>query len=250
MLAEERWSTILDLVEKQKSVTVPELTALLDTSESTVRRDLTQLDRLTKLVKVHGGATCLDTQFVNSDQAVSEKYLINASEKEEIAEYAARLIGPDDFVYIDAGTTTEKLVDCITETGAVYVTNSLAHARKLLQKGCKVIIPGGELKSVTEAMVGAETVEALRKYYFTIGFWGTNGVGDKTGFTTPELNEAMVKQKSMEHTERCYVLCDSSKFSQVSPIRFAEFESAMIITDHVDDKRYSRYSNIVEVDKL
>ena len=60
----------------------------------------------------------------------------------------------------------------------------------------------------------------------------------------------MVKQKSMEHTERCYVLCDSSKFSQVSPIRFAEFESAMIITDHVDDKRYSRYRNIVAVDKL
>lgn len=250
MLAEERWNTILDLVEKQKTVTVPELISVLDASESTVRRDLTQLARMRKLIKVHGGAACIDTQYILKDQSVDEKYLVNRKEKHEIASYAATMIGPEDFVYIDAGTTTENLVDEITEIRATYMTNSLSHARKLLAKGCRVVIPGGELKQATEAIVGAEAVESVRKFYFTIGFWGTNGVGEETGFTTPELNEAAIKRVSMEHTKRKYVLCDGSKFSQVAPVKFAEFESAMIITDHVEDTRYQKYTNIVEVEKL
>lgn len=55
MLAEERFNRILNIVEEKKSVTVTELTELLDTSESTIRRDLTTLDKRKKLIKVHGG---------------------------------------------------------------------------------------------------------------------------------------------------------------------------------------------------
>lgn len=48
MLAEERFNRILNIVEEKKSVTVTELTELLDTSESTIRRDLTTLDKRKK----------------------------------------------------------------------------------------------------------------------------------------------------------------------------------------------------------
>ncbi|MEE3420555.1 MAG: DeoR/GlpR family DNA-binding transcription regulator [Lachnospiraceae bacterium] len=250
MLAEERWGAILDLVEKQKTVTVQELTDLLNTSESTVRRDLNQLDHMGKLNKVHGGATCIDPQYVLSDQTMTEKYELNSEEKEKIASYACQLIGPDDFVYIDAGTTTERLVDRIEETHALFVTNSIAHARKLLMKGCRVILPGGELKTATEALVGADTVEWLRRYQFTIGFWGTNGISVETGFTTPEVNEAMVKEMSMRHTKKRFVLADAEKFTRVSLVSFGEFDSAIILTNHVPDEHLLTYKNIVEVDKL
>lgn len=250
MLAEERWTTILDLVERQKTVTVQELTDRLSTSESTVRRDLNQLDHMKKLKKVHGGATCIDPQYVLSDQSMTEKYELNSEEKVVIAVYAARLIGPDDFVYIDSGTTTERLVDRIEETRALYVTNSISHARKLVMKGCRVILPGGEIKPTTEALVGADTVEWLRRYQFTVGFWGTNGVSADTGFTTPETSEAMVKKISMEHSRKRYVLADEDKFSKVSLVSFADFDSAVIITNHVPDKNLLSYKNIVEVDKL
>ncbi len=249
MLAEERWSLILDVVKKQKTVSVQELTELLNTSESTIRRDLTELDHRKKLIKVHGGATCIDTQYVLSDQSMTEKYHLNSSEKEEIAEYAAALVTPEDFVYIDAGSTTERLVEAISETRATYVTNSIAHARKLLMKGCRVILPGGEVKPITEAMVGPDTIENLKKYHFTIGFWGTNGVTEEAGFTTPELNEAMVKRTAMEQTKHRYVLADKSKFDKISPVTFGEFESAVIITDQIVDPLYSKYKNIVEVEK-
>ena len=63
MLAEERFGQILDLLNKQRTATVQELCEALGTSESTIRRDLTELDRLGKLNKVHGGATLPDSPF-------------------------------------------------------------------------------------------------------------------------------------------------------------------------------------------
>ena len=51
MLAEERFSLILDLLARQRTATVQELYEALNASESTIRRDLNELN------KVHGGAT-------------------------------------------------------------------------------------------------------------------------------------------------------------------------------------------------
>ena len=209
MLTEERWDRIIDVVDKDKAVTVQELEAALNVSASTIRRDLSQLHKLGKIVKVHGGATAIEKKYVARDLSMDEKHFMNNDEKLMIANYAAGLIKPNDFVYIDAGTTTEMLVECLTEMKACYMTNSVMHAWHLSQKGCSTFLTGGELKSTTEAIVGMMTEENLRKFHFTIGFWGTNGVSDECGFTTPEPNEAMIKKISMQQTEKRFVLCDS-----------------------------------------
>lgn len=57
MLTQERFNTILNLLEEKGAVTVQELSEVLGTSESTVRRDLNTLNEQGKLEKVHGGAT-------------------------------------------------------------------------------------------------------------------------------------------------------------------------------------------------
>ena len=60
MLTEQRYEIILELLETRKSVTVTELKEILDTSESTVRRDITALDKMGRLTKVFGGAVSLE----------------------------------------------------------------------------------------------------------------------------------------------------------------------------------------------
>ena len=64
MLAEERLSRIMKLLSQQRTATVQELCEALDASESTIRRDLNELDRMGKVNKVHGGATLPDIQFL------------------------------------------------------------------------------------------------------------------------------------------------------------------------------------------
>lgn len=214
MLTEERFAKILSILERMGSVTVQQLMTELDASESTVRRDLNTLDANGQLVKVHGGAILKNTVYSTIDDEVVHRKEQNREAKDKIARYAAGLITAEDFVYIDAGTTTERMIDYIANRQAVFVTNAIGHAKKLAEHGCKVYILGGEFKAVTEAIVGEEAVFTLDKYNFTKGFWGANGVSLQRGFSTPELKEAMVKRKSMENCRDCYILADESKFSR------------------------------------
>ena len=105
MLTEQRHEIILRLLEKKKSITVTELKEFLDASESTVRRDITALDKAGKLTKVFGGAVALNHKVTAYEPTVAQKSELNKEEKKKIAKYAASLILPDDFVYLDAGTT-------------------------------------------------------------------------------------------------------------------------------------------------
>ena len=148
---------------------------------------------------------------------------------------------------MDAGTTTELMIDYITAQNVIFVTNSFAHAKHLSQKGYTTHILGGEFKPVTEAIVGEEAIISLDKYNFTKGFWGANGVTKVNGFTTPDVKEAMVKKKSMQKTKERYVLCDSSKFGEICSISFAEFKSARIITTKIENNEYRGMKNITEV---
>lgn len=247
MLTEERFAKILSTLERTGSVTVQQLMAELNTSESTIRRDLTALDASGQLTKVHGGAILKNTVYSTIDDEVIHRKEQNREAKEKIARYAAGLIEAGDFVYIDAGTTTELMIDYITERQSILVTNAITHAKRLAEKGCKVYILGGEFKAVTEAIVGEEAVATLEKYNFTKGFWGTNGISIKKGFSTPELREAMVKKKSMENCKECYVLADDSKFNQISSVTFAPFESATIITTDMKQEEFQKCRNILNI---
>lgn len=247
MLTQERYAKILAILESMGSVTVQYLMTELDASESTVRRDLTVLDTNGQLTKVHGGAILKNAVYSSIDDEVIHRKEKNKESKEKIAKYAAGLIKPGDFVYLDAGTTTERMIEYITERQAVYVTNAITHAKKLAEQGCTVYILGGEFKAVTEAIVGEEAVVALGKYNFSKGFWGTNGISIQKGFSTPELKEALVKQKSMENCKDCYILADETKFNLISNVTFAPFENATIITTGTLQPKYRTYKNILNI---
>lgn len=247
MLTEERFAKILSILESTGSVTVQQLMTALDASESTIRRDLTALDANGQITKVHGGAILKNTVYSTKDDEVMHRKEQNKDAKEKIARYAAGLITPGDFVYIDAGTTTERMIDYIASKQAVFVTNAITHAKRLAEHGCTVYILGGEFKAVTEAIVGEEAVVTLEKYNFTKGFWGANGVSVQKGFSTPELKEALVKRKSMENCKECFVLADDSKFNQISSVTFAPFESATVITTGLQQTAFKNCKNVVNI---
>lgn len=243
MLTEQRYDIILSLLEEKKSVTVTELKEVLDTSESTVRRDITALDKAGRLTKVFGGAVAQRQEVTAYEPTVAQKSELNTQEKEKIARYAAELILPDDFVYLDAGTTTGLMLEFLRDTRAAFVTNAVSHAQKLAQMGVRVFLIGGELKSSTEAVVGSHAIRMLQSYHFTKGFFGANGITKREGLTTPDTNEAIVKTTAMEQCKDVYVLADSSKFGKISSVTFGNFARAEILTEEVLQE-YKEYENI------
>lgn len=247
MLTEKRYSEILKLIEEKKSVTVNELKELLNTSESTIRRDITALDKMGKLTKVFGGAIAITDNIILNEPTVSQKNKMNLEEKNRIAKFAAGLIQPNDFVYIDAGTTTACMLQYITENKATYVTNAFSHAKVLADKGKEVIIIGGNFKSSTEAIIGSVAVAMLNQYHFTKAFFGANGISKELGFTTPDAIEAMTKKVAFEHCKMGYVLADHTKFGQISNVSFGDFNRALVITDQVIEE-YKNCDNVVVIE--
>lgn len=248
MLVEKRQQMILNMLEERKSVTVTEIKEALGISESTIRRDLNMLDKEGRLVKVFGGAIAVNSNYTAKELSVSQKLQVNENEKRKIAKMAAELIKPSDFVYLDAGTTTGYMIEYINCKEATFVTNAVAHAKKLAVSGFHVILIGGELKGTTEAVVGNEAILSIQNYNFTKGFFGTNGVSLKNGFTTPDANEALVKKTAINQCNHKYMLADSAKFDNVTSVKFANFENIHILTDKVPDKyKHCRSVDVEEV---
>ena len=212
MLTEKRQEEIVKLVQERESITVQELKEIFQASESTIRRDITNLDKSGMLTKVFGGA--IDLQDT--------------------------LIEPDDCVYLDAGTTTGWMLEYIREPGATYITNAVAHAKRLAETGFHVILIGGELKGSTEAVVGAEAVLNIQKYHFSKGFFGTNGIHQKMGFTTPDINEALVKQSAVRNTQsgNRFILGTGEKFGQICAVTFSDFDGTVILTEEVPEDSF------------
>ncbi|HEX9026441.1 MAG TPA: DeoR/GlpR family DNA-binding transcription regulator [Clostridium sp.] len=249
MFTEERFNIILQELKKKGIVSVTDLVKMLDSSESTIRRDLNALDKKGLLKKIHGGAISIDESSSKHDYMVDVRQSLNVDEKYETAKHAASLIEDGDVIYIDAGTTTEVLIEFIKAEDITAVTNGIVHAKKLLEKGFRTFILGGEVKVSTEAIIGSNTVEELKKYNFSKGFFGVNGVSNKNGYTTPDVNEAMVKSQAMKMCKQSFVLADTSKLEKVSFATFGAIADATLITTKIHDKNISYDTNVIEVVK-
>lgn len=243
MLTQDRQSKILSILNEQGSVTVSRLTEILSASESTIRRDLTSLASEGKLNKVHGGATALNQEFVRFEDKLTK----HTDEKIRIAEYAARQIQDDDFVFIDVETSTLLMTSYLKNSKATFVTNGVDHAKQLAKNGCNTIVLGGLLKQSTEAIIGLVAATNLQKYSFTKAFIGTNGISEKQGFTTPDTEEAMLKAAAIERSFITYILADSSKFDKVSAVTFASIDSACIVTDKCYNNNIAKRTVVKEV---
>ena len=251
MLAEERFAQILALMAEKRTATVQELCEALNASESTIRRDLNELDRLGKVNKVHGGATLPDSQFRADEPTMAAKESLAVAEKRAIANAAAALITAEDFVYLDAGSTTLALARAISGPAldAAYVTNGVAHARLLAQKGCRVCLPGGLLRPQTEAIIGAAALQSLQQYNFTKAFMGANGVALDAGFTTPDPEEAAVKAAAVRRAREAWFLVDDSKFARVYPAVITELHGGAILTNRCPNPKYKQYTLVKETEE-
>ena len=189
-----------------------------------------------------------EEEFDGRESDVSTKSKLYVEEKRRIARYAAAQVKDEDFVFIDAGTTTLAMADFLEHSKATFVTNGIECAGRLAQKGLRVYLTGGLLKPVTQALVGAAALESLRKYHFTKAFIGTNGISVKQGFTTPDTEEAFIKSTAIERAYVNYVLADSGKFGKVSGVSICPLERAHILTDRVSDPTYFEKTVVIEVE--
>lgn len=244
MLKSKRKQLILEKVMKDKFVSLEYLVKALDTSESTVRRDLDELESERKLRRVHGGAESL--HFLQEEESNQEKSIKNIQEKTKIAQKAASLIQEYDVIFIDAGTTNELLVNELHDPSVTVVTNSIHHATKLVERNIPTVIIGGVVKRSTDASIGGVALNQIGQLNFDKAFIGMNGIDDGF-FTTPDMEEGAVKRAILENAKRTYVLADASKLGQTSFAKVAPISRARLITNQTESDVIQKIKEKTEV---
>jgi DeoR family transcriptional regulator, fructose operon transcriptional repressor len=239
LLTEERHRIILDLLARKEVVKLQELVEATNSSESTIRRDLTQLEKEKKLRRIHGGATLPHQK--REELSVLEKSAKHIEEKKRIAEYAASLVEHGDCIYLDAGTTTLEMIPHLRGKDIVVVTNGMMHLELLLENDIATYLLGGLLKKKTKALIGRGALQSLQSYSFDKCFIGANGVHYEYGYTTPDPEEAMVKHTAMRLAQKAYVLADHSKLNESTFAKIADLHEAILITDQLDEEWQELY---------
>jgi DeoR family fructose operon transcriptional repressor len=234
MYAEERHQAIAELVASRGRVAVTELASHFDVTTETVRRDLSQLERLKLLRRVHGGAvsmrsvTMLESQLPDRDQT-------QASEKQRIARAAAALLPEGGCtLLLDAGSTTVRLAGLLPPTDHWTVITHAVPIAALLAPlpHVEVQLLPGRVRTATQAAVGHATVEAIRHLRADLTFVGTNGISVRHGLSTPDPEEAATKRALIESGDRVVALTDSTKVGQERTVRFAALEDIdVLVTD-------------------
>lgn len=242
---EERLKLIAEYVQKQTRASVQELCELFKVSESTIRRDLSELENRELLKRTHGGA--IHPKAVSFEPTYQEKGDQYSEEKKSIAKKAAELIENGDSLVIDSGTTTEYLADELSKFNNLTVmTNSITLAQKLSSmQHINIMITGGMLRTNTMALVGPVAEESLDRVRVDKAFIAANGIDPTIGLTTPNMIEASIKQKMMDVAEQVYILTDHSKIGKVSFAKFGNLSDvdAYITGDKITEKQKRELEN-------
>lgn len=238
MTKEERHQLILETLLSQESMQVSDLSALLDVSAVTIRKDLTELEKNNKLYRSHGKAILINPYITN--RSVSEKEKLARKEKDLIGRYAATLIGRNDSVIIASGSTVLALARCIKPDHRLTVVSASLQVSEVLgvNDDVDIVQLGGSLRATSLSVVGKMAEEMLSDFACSKLFLGVDGIDLEFGLTTTDVREAELNQVMMRTAQKTIVLADSSKFRRRGFSKIANVSDVdMIITDsNIPDK--------------
>lgn len=235
LLADERRTAIMAILDRDASVQVTSLAELLGTSKVTIRSDLDALERAGRLRRTHGGAVSLSHHVTASLQ--DRRVNINAEAKHRIGMLAATLVPDGASLFVDSGTTALELVRSLDErvgitivttdlTIADYVDRSLPHA--------DVILLGGFLRKAhryTAGLVAFRMLEGLRP---DISFVCPTGYAPGVGLMTNYLEMGEMKRLAMHRSPKTCVLFDASKIGAPCLVKFGELSEADVVVMDCD----------------
>ncbi|WP_297638917.1 DeoR/GlpR family DNA-binding transcription regulator [uncultured Clostridium sp.] len=229
MITERRHIKILKMLEEFEIIKLSEIIEEINTSESTVRRDLDFLEKKGLLERVHGGAKRVTHK--GEELSYSEKSIQNIEDKEKIGKLAAELVEENDGIFIDAGTSTYEMIPYLKGKNIMVITTGVNHIGALIENNIPCYMIGGKVKEKTKAIIGSDAIENLKKFSFDKAFLGANGVHGEFGYTTPDSEEAMIKRIAKELSREVFILADHTKFNKSALVKFGELEEGIILTD-------------------
>ncbi|MDR0440422.1 MAG: DeoR/GlpR family DNA-binding transcription regulator [Candidatus Accumulibacter sp.] len=224
-----RHKKILEMLYQRESVSADELAAEFGVSKITIRRDLDLLAGENLLERTRGGAVL--ASCLRLEELFDQKDHLSKREKSLIGRYAASLVGENETVFVNAGSTTLEVVRHLRGKKARVVTNNAACLGLDLEQ--ELILLGGDYRAPSKSLVGDLTILALRGIFSSVTVLGINGVSIKKGCTSAVHQETAVNRAMIENSNgKVIVVADHTKMNCVSSFLTCPLKRIdMIVTD-------------------
>ncbi len=242
MLKNEREREIVSVMKERGGfITVGELCGLLYASESSVRRDLTALERHGVLKRVYGGAELI----TNYSSVVSFNYRSheNVAEKKTVAKKAASLIKDGDVVFIDQSSTSLYLAyEILENTTLTVVTNNIEIASLLSGTTVRTIVSGGVLcPDNRTCMVGADAISTFNSIHADIAFFSAKSLTEDGVIYDCSMDEVDVRRAMLNNSGKKVFMCTGEKLGTQSAYRQCHLnELDYFISDSKNAEAYAR----------
>jgi len=240
MLARRRDEVILQRLRQSGTATAQELGLLVQVSAATIRRDLQRLHRQGALERVYGGA-CLPAARDESpfDDVVDQ----GAADKEAVAVAAAELVGDDQVVLLDIGTTTMRIARRLRGRRVTVISSSLA-VLDVLRSDPEVdlVVLGGTVRRNFQSLVGPLTQDALATVKADVLFLSCTGV-DPDGSVVDDIStEATIKRAMVAAARQVVLVAPAAKFPGTGSLRICDVAQldTIITTTGADESTLER----------
>lgn len=230
---EDRRKKIIDILNRQGKVKVVELSKLFCISEVTIRNDLSELEGIGILERIHGGAISTNKAYYN--MSFHDRLKTNEDEKMRIAAMVAQMVLDGDTIMINSGTTTLFTIKELKNVkNLTIVTNSLSIAQEVGHyNNIHVILLGGNLNSQYQFTYGDDTINQLKKYKADKLILAADGISIEEGVTTYHHLEAEVNRQMIARVNKTIVVADYTKIGRASFARIDSLENIdFLVTNH------------------
>lgn len=220
-----------------REINYAQLAAEFDVSEMTIRRDVEALEALGVVRRVVGGAIAV--QGKDTEPAFATRMADAAQEKIHIAEVVADLIGVNETLILDSGSTALAVANSLKGRGLglTVVTPSVLAALALVDEpDTTVVLTGGELRSGELSLIGSGAEDTLANFNCDTFVMGVAGIDGDRGISDYHQAESRVKRAASRRADRVIVAADKSKLGRVTFVSIAALaEVQIIVSDGAPD---------------
>lgn len=246
MLQEERQNLILQEINLHNKVLSSDLCILLDVSLDTIRRDLAELEKNGKIIKVHGGALSKNFHHPFQQPAIYAK-----EKKKEIARKAVALIQDGMSILAGGGTIMLELAKMIPENlkGTFFTVSPLVALEVAQRSSIDVILLAGKLAPNAYVCTGSTVISQLSEIQVDLCFLGTNGISIHGGVTDYDWEIVQVKKALIKSSKKLTLLSIAEKLDTNHKLQVCNLNSIdYLITELApDDQKLSDYSQVLKV---
>jgi DeoR family transcriptional regulator, ulaG and ulaABCDEF operon transcriptional repressor len=230
----ERWQLILTEVRRRGVLRVRDLMQFTKASSATLRRDLTKLEEMGQVRRMHGGIEAVDAaaQPHLSTRSFGVSQSLRSDIKRALAEAAAKLCSDGESIIINAGSTTWYMAEFLRQKRMQILTNSMPIANELIATSHnRIVLPGGEVYREQGIILSPFDEDAIQHFTASKMFMSCYAV-TQMGIIEGDPLIARAEAKLLARAEKLVVIADSSKFEQRGSMVVCQLSRvATLITD-------------------